>query len=218
MPISKMIQITWAACALSRRPDVLGALFDRYDPAAGLKEWQLAMSGDTGFCTECVPNYMREVVLKAAIISKMPRTAFREMVEQMWTDRGHVRMTREGTREIFEYADFDVSHLPEKVTLYRGARGKPTTARKGISWTLDRDVAVWFAMRFARSQPVVLKAEVPRTRIVACFDDIERECVTFGVRGCRVDLMPDVPLRQFTGATNEVLQAWKEASDRFNAT
>lgn len=212
--MSKMLQIAWAACVLPDRPAVLGKLFNAYDPAAGLRAWQKAMDGNTDFYAGYVPRVMREPVLRAAVIAKMPRPAFREMVSQLWTDNRHERMTLDGARRIFEYAEFDVSHLPEKVSLYRGALAKPTTARKGISWTLDRDVAAWFAMRPAGGQPVVLKVEVTRSSIAAFFDHTEQECVVFGVRGSRVDLMPDMPLQLFTGAPNDVFQAWQEASDR----
>ena len=71
--------------------------------------------------------------------------------------------------------------LPETVQVWRGIHrwGLP-----GISWTLRRDVAVWFARRVKswKGEPLVLSAVVPREDILF-YDDSreEAECVIFAV-------------------------------------
>ena len=71
--------------------------------------------------------------------------------------------------------------LSERVQVWRGIHrwGLP-----GISWTLRRDVAVWFARRVKslKGEPLVLSAVVPREEILF-YDDSrhEAECVIFGL-------------------------------------
>jgi hypothetical protein len=53
--------------------------------------------------------------------------------------------------------------------VWRGTFGVPVSrARAGYSWTLDRDMACWFAVRFADQvrKPLVLAAEVARGEVV----------------------------------------------------
>ena len=61
--------------------------------------------------------------------------------------------------------------LPQIVTVYRGVRkrGKPD----GISWTLNRDTALWFSTRFGRrtEESTVWVAEVDKSCILAYFND-----------------------------------------------
>src|SRR5438552_17478503 len=42
---------------------------------------------------------------------------------------------------VMRMASFDVSHLPETLTAYRGGTASPERLAQGRSWTLDRDVA-----------------------------------------------------------------------------
>jgi hypothetical protein len=59
--------------------------------------------------------------------------------------------------------------IGEPVRVWRGACGVSVIqARACFRWTLDRDMACWFAMRFAdpARKPLVLAAEVPRGEIV----------------------------------------------------
>jgi hypothetical protein len=74
-----------------------------------------------------------------------------------------------------ENAAYDA--LPEIVTVYRGqdAEWEP-----GMCWSLNRDVANWFAMRFTKMEPLVLTAEVKRADILALkLDRKEHEIITY---------------------------------------
>ena len=53
--------------------------------------------------------------------------------------------------------------LPETVTIYRGLQGKNAKVR-GLSWTVKKEVAVWFAKRFAKKNKVYT-AVVPKKHI-----------------------------------------------------
>jgi len=58
--------------------------------------------------------------------------------------------------------------LPKVVSIYRGYNG----ARKGtlgLSWTLSKDKAIWFANRFGEGDPFVAIATCKRDSIIAYF-------------------------------------------------
>ena len=46
------------------------------------------------------------------------------------------------------------SNLPEKITIYRGG-----VSKRGISWTLDKYIAEWFANRFKAINKFLTKYE-----------------------------------------------------------
>jgi hypothetical protein len=70
---------------------------------------------------------------------------------------------------MFRYAAFQLAaELPNAVKVWRGTLGVTVAqARIGYSWTTDRDIACWFAMRFAAhgSSPLVLTAQIAKTDI-----------------------------------------------------
>jgi len=59
--------------------------------------------------------------------------------------------------------------LAETVTIYRGYQYN--ASMRGMSWTVDRDRAIWFARRFARrAAPKLATVTVARSKILAYFD------------------------------------------------
>ena len=60
--------------------------------------------------------------------------------------------------------------MPETVTIHRGIRRKSYSPR-GMSWTRDKERAVWFAHRWKQrgDKPVVLTAEVGKKNVLAFF-------------------------------------------------
>ncbi len=69
--------------------------------------------------------------------------------------------------------------LPDVVTVYRGCSPRERKRPQGISWTLSRDKAEWFARRYAFGKPmIVLQATNPRGSVL-CFigDRAEREVI-----------------------------------------
>lgn len=64
------------------------------------------------------------------------------------------------------------AELPETMTIYRGYQYK--ASMRGLSWSLDRERAIWFAQRFAmintKLPPRLATAEVRRESVLAYFN------------------------------------------------
>ena len=61
----------------------------------------------------------------------------------------------------------------DPVTIYRGEPEAPKRKTRGISWSLDRDVAVFFALRNARGTGVVIEGTVPRHAVLGYLTERE---------------------------------------------
>lgn len=57
-------------------------------------------------------------------------------------------------------------NLPDKINVYRGV--KKGLDHKALSWTLNKDVAKWFSLRFS-DEGVVYKAEIKKEDVFAVF-------------------------------------------------
>jgi hypothetical protein len=93
---------------------------------------------------------------------------------------------------MFSYAQFPIPMvLPPLVPVWRGTSGITVTqAMRGLSWTLDRALACWFATRWNRANgaPLVLHAVVPRESIELYHNRRdEREAVVFDVPNAQPD-------------------------------
>jgi len=64
-----------------------------------------------------------------------------------------------------------LASLPAAITIWRGVR-KPPEKRYGISWSLSRERATWFAKRFAAngSKPTLYNAVIPKEVVTAYLD------------------------------------------------
>lgn len=60
-----------------------------------------------------------------------------------------------------------LAKLPDTVQIYRGYVHRKS--RLGLSWTLDRERAKWFARRYSRDG-VVVSGTVPKSNVLAYFD------------------------------------------------
>lgn len=113
------------------------------------------------------------------IRNRMPVAEWWLLAKSVWTDSENIFQTAEEWLDIFEHEDAStmmsaeertrLNALPETVTIYRGAvRG---LNEAGLSYSLSRDRAAWFARRGAsRGQPVVIKIAVARILVVALFE------------------------------------------------
>lgn len=98
------------------------------------------------------------------------------ILSQIWTDSENVFQTYDEWREIFlgnyedarKMCDPDelavLNSLPETVTVYRGFNHRD--GQKGLSWTLDPDIATFFAKRFGR-QSRIATAVIRKDKILA---------------------------------------------------
>jgi hypothetical protein len=150
--------------------------------------------GDTGaaFSLSCaLGNAKRGDAAVLLWLAKAPVPAFRVFLQSVWEhDHRHVSAAagkRVNLEAMFRYAAFSLPEdIPETVTVWRGTSALPRAqAVRGVSWTLDRDLACWFAMRFAdrNGSPLLLTARVPRSEILLYTDErSEREAVIFRKR------------------------------------
>lgn len=146
-------------------------------------------------------NPKRGSVAVAMWRAKVSLPAYRAFLTAAWEhDHGYVKAAARSWRTLapmFRYAELPLpSDFGPTVRAWRGTSGVTlTVAKRGHSWSLDRDVACWFAMRLAKQhgRPLVLIAEVPRDSVVLYTDErSEREVVVMGpVLGARVDGTPE---------------------------
>ena len=165
-------------------------------------EWkymEAAFDGDieaAGLLTVALSNDKRGAVAVAMWRTKVKREAFREYFSNAWNhDHRYViaaAQTRRTLGYMFRYAAFPLpADLPDTVTVWRGSSYLPfDDAKTGYSWTTDRDLACWFAMRFAdhNGSPLVLTADIAK-RDIALFtnDREESEAVLMRPPAAQID-------------------------------
>ncbi len=120
----------------------------------------------------------------------------RAVIDFAWTMNHDLTMRAFNMGDLeraFRDSRFPTSHLPERVTAWRGYRGDEDDERggDGISWTLNREVGAWFAARDllddlprvnVRHMPRLLKMEVSRDDVLAHFTDREEDEIVLSWR------------------------------------
>lgn len=103
---------------------------------------------------------------------KAPKNVVRALVSSTWEHDHQWLVAAIGApsqlRKLFAYADFEIPPMADGSRVWRGTSGLSfERARKGYSWTLDRDVACWFAMRYQTQSrtPLVMFADIARSEI-----------------------------------------------------
>lgn len=124
---------------------------------------------------------------------RFPIESIREMLKMVW-DHEHNHLVRmvgiQRVKAIFRQANFKFpDETPETLTIYRGGFGiSHRKLASGLSWTTNRDVACFFAMRYEGEDPLVLKAVIHREEIrLIDPDQRENEIVVFGARRSVID-------------------------------
>lgn len=59
-----------------------------------------------------------------------------------------------------------LADMPDEIQIWRGCRW---TNRNGLSWTFNKDKAVWFAKRFAYKRPYIHSGTVSKSDVIAHF-------------------------------------------------
>lgn len=67
--------------------------------------------------------------------------------------------------------------MPDQVTLYRGVTAMNQKQYGALSWTLDKNIARQFALRFKSDYAAIWKITVPKRKILCYFDRGEQECI-----------------------------------------
>lgn len=77
--------------------------------------------------------------------------------------------------------------LDNEIILYRGVTSYNRSRKKAMSWTLDIDIAKWFAQRFGDGGEV-WKAVIPKERVLACFYDKGEGELVVNLYGCNMEI------------------------------
>ena len=135
-----------------------------------------AFSGDADAAlalSEGHEKLQRGVIARICYEGGMPKEAFREVLGSIWDANHkfvlHAARSHELVRLMFKYAEFPISdELPETIRVWRGVSGIPANkARQGFSWTTDRNVACWFAVRMDDvGMPLVVTAQIPKRDVL----------------------------------------------------
>jgi hypothetical protein len=93
--------------------------------------------------------------------------------------------------------------LPDEITAFRGCKNCTLTeAQLGISWTLDKACAAWFATRFGLSgESMCIEATIPKKYVLAYFAGSEREIV---VRSGHANQVRQIQMKSTEGVS------WKD--------
>ncbi len=146
--------------------------------------------------------------------AKVPINAFQAYLSSVWGHDHRYVIRDAGSKRIlqymFRYAKFPIpEELPSVVTVWRGTSYLPfKEAKTGFSWTTDRDMACWFAMRFAdrNSSPLVLTADVAKSEISLFNQEREEsEIVLLRPPSARID-----------GDVSDWMQGYKRKEEEIN--
>ena len=168
------------------------------------------------------PNEWRGIIAVTFYLLRVPNPAFREALLCVW-EHDHRELiaaaeTRNRLRAMFRYADYPApSFLPDTVQIWRGTSAmNPKKTARGLAWTVNRDIACWFSMRFADTNgfPVVLTAFVPRKSIMLYTNErSEQEVVVFDVPSWSVDGDP----RDWSEGFNRVSEQMRQDREKLLA-
>ena len=134
-----------------------------------------------------------------ALLEIMPNvtgTPFWELVSWVWTDTEAPRINRQVWRGLFAKAHTDpagkalmdegeqraLALMPATIQVWRGASAPEK--RPSMSWTRDRERAVFFARRFHRPGAFLWTLQCPKERIVAFLNGRnEHEVIVLDAKG-----------------------------------
>lgn len=158
-----------------------------------------ALAGDTDAAESLVfaaPNAMRPALACLFWRRRIPDAAYRAVLANVWNHDHHYlldQVTRQQVVAMFRAAQFPTDHLPATVRIWRGTSRVEQQTSTGLSWTLRRDIACWFATTWMMAQKAagrlrVVTAEVPRSAVLMHHTDRnEEEVVCVGVKRATVD-------------------------------
>lgn len=136
------------------------------------------------------------------ILHVIPKEKYWDLVHSVYIDTENYYENKKFWDMVFT-STFDV---PEKyklqteekeVLVYRGFSEKG--AERGISWTLDKEVAMWFANRWNQKQPGVAVAKVDRSQIVCYYEGRSEKEVILNpefVKKMDLEIIKDTPINK----------------------
>jgi hypothetical protein len=138
------------------------------------------------------------------IADKMGEAEYWKLLGEIWIDseniRQHLKAWKRLWRKSKTYRDFvmeteeirELNAMPDVITIYRGIQYK--SQKRGISWTLSKEKAEWFANRWLRKNQTakVLSGTIKKDKVLAYFKGRnEQEIVAFpnDVRGITEEIV-----------------------------
>jgi hypothetical protein len=146
-----------------------------------------------GHVVVALHNHDRGKLVAWAFQHKLPKLVLQSLLADAWGhDHQHVMAAARGIRQVlswFRQAEFPVDHLPESFPVWRGtSHSTLAQARRGLSWTLDKTVACWFALRYARDSDVlVLRREITRDQVLFHWTERDEAEVVIAPGGGDID-------------------------------
>lgn len=184
-----------------------------------------------------LPNELRGVEVADAYQNEMPPEAFRRLLDAVWNhDHHHLMLASKGGRLLgrwFNYAQFDVTHLPSEFTVYRGGvchdKCEPWELAGGIAWTTSREAACWYALQYRAAQsqldrpgsyPCVLQRKAKRGQVAAAIDARnEHEIILIGAAATYVGTLPEATalgeIDDGWRPTEALIAEWRDAAQRY---
>jgi hypothetical protein len=103
-------------------------------------------------------------------------------------------------------------------------KANPKWAAAGVSWTTDRNVAAWFALRFYREgcRPFVFCADIKPTAAIAFHDERQESEVIVDLSGLGPSITVDhdgtpwSSLTENSAASVAAVASWHDARDAYN--
>jgi len=104
--------------------------------------------------------------------------AFWPTLSSVWTDSENIRENYDEWVWLWESTapnrdlvmtdeeKSELANLPEKITIYRGIKVPEPNDPHGMSWTIDRDKAIWFANRLG-GNGVLFTATIEKSKVLA---------------------------------------------------
>ncbi len=108
-----------------------------------------------------------------------PEDEWYTLMGEIWTDAEGPGINKDiwemmvfnpthGRKTMLEEEEAYLNALPDVITAYRGSHTM-AGAVKGLSWTVDKEKAVWFAKRFQPKKSWLATIEIPKEEVLAAF-------------------------------------------------
>ncbi len=163
--------------------EMIGRAIWQEDPAQIEELWRKAQLGDVDAAITIrvrAPSPLRPILLDYALKHKFPSPVLQGFIEGVWGQDLEWWRFRHGLGaaslmvDAFRQGQFDTSDLPDYVEIWRGIQLDPTRGAdpqaylaQGMSWTLCRELAHWFASRSDGPMPIVGRCRLHRSRGLA---------------------------------------------------
>ena len=166
-----------------------------------------------------LPSRQRGLFVRWCVELQLNQECLRIALSRVWQhDHLEIRRACPSLRKLNQWwrrATFDVSMLPDPITIWRGTSGLDFfDAVFGLSWSTDRAIACWFAMKNVErfKKPLVLKRTVRRRDVLFYTNErSEQEAVVIEVSPATTDGDPS----DWQRAADEVSLRWANDTKKF---